>query len=102
MTTARTIIIWAYDPQAKAYDPDKIIWLLSQLDALVRTQFAGGEAAASIINTAGNNKSAGFQIDLSGPEKQKVICEALEAMGLVPEAALPVTTTHAAFDCLER
>ena len=102
MTSASDLAIWAYDLATKQIDQDRVNWLIAQRDALVAKQFGGGKAASSLINAAGGGKTAGFQIDLSGPEKLSVITRALEILGIIPAVALPVTTTHGNFENLER
>ena len=101
MTTA-ALVIWAYGDSTTAPNPERVAWLKTQRDALVASQFGGGSAAASLINAAGAGKTAGFQIDLSGPDKLEVLTQALIDLGAVPAVAEPVIMTHAGFANLIR
>ena len=101
MTSASALVAWCYDATGQLIQA-RVQWLVDQRDLLVPAQFGGGKSAASLINAAGNGKTAGFQIDLSGPEKLEVITDALETLGVIPAIALPVVLTHAGFARLER
>ena len=101
MTSTSALVAWAYK-DATTKNPERIAWLKEQRDALVAAQFSGGESASSLINAAGAGKTAGFQIDLSGPDKLDLITDALLILGEIPAIAQPVILTHAGFAGLER
>lgn len=96
MTSASALAAWAYN------NAERVAWLKDQRDLLVAAQFGGGAAAKSLINAGGNGSTAGFQIDLPGPEKLEIISDALETLGEIPSAIAPVHLTYADFSGLQR
>lgn len=82
-------------------DDARIAQLTAERDAVVaKIVGGGGKALSSLTQGAMNGKTLTMLPDLTATDKLSVLSDALRILCVVTSA--PVTTTYAAFGCIQR